>query len=93
MPDDWLKTKVYVPGHKTFILTQPIKNRSRRAWESETSSACDFPLHLQDTIRIDAYDGDGESQLLSVEYTLTDEGLVLKDEINGGLGVQVVIEQ
>ncbi len=95
MPDDWLKTKVYV-NRRVIVLTQPTKSsgtKQRRPWESETSHLCDFPLTLQETFRIDTYDGEGECQLLSTEYMLTDEGLVLKKEYLGGRGVQVTIER
>src|SRR3989442_1274012 len=99
MPDNvWMKVKVYVNGVNLTTLTIKDPDSRRRTmwhipWTYQNSTYMyHLRMHQQDTLRIDAYDGNGKVQLLSVEYILTDERLTFKGEINGGNGVQVVIE-
>ncbi len=73
VPDAWLCVKISVNEKTKRVLRQ---SRSKTQSEKQQLS-CTLALCLQDIIRIDAYDGDGEVQYVSQQYRREGMGLVL----------------
>ncbi len=83
--DAWLRVKVYVNDRNKKVLT-PSRTRTQRQRQT-----CLIPVQMQELLRIDVYDGNGEAQLLSHEYRREKTGLVLIERYNDGNGVQIEV--